>query len=388
MKNLTNEAVRAAIDDCLSGVDALPSVRAQVLNQVRGEVKVKKKFSVGIIFALVACLLMAATAVAAGLGLFGQIGEQPNADARLAGLEKVSMAVEEVFNVGNGVTVTVHQAYYDGSRVFISYSMEGPHDVLETGTGDPGIVNYDRQEPGLFAMHGFVDGANGQQLMAWLDGSEPRWATRHVVNVPDGLQIGDEYLDIIGGEFYYMEDGTLMSWKECEVPAELAADEVTFSIGVFTNKTTYYQTPEYIYTSYLERGEATWYDFTVKKSQDSVPMTGSAEGEGWIAEATLTATAIDIKGKIVVKCPQSWVEIERTWSNPEKIDSIYTWVLYAGGEKVNDSAVEGVNPSVDGQLTYDIGCMLEDASQELKLVPVYNQSGEHMDEAIVLKVAE
>ena len=388
MKNLTNEAVRAAIDDCLSGVDALPSVRAQVLNQVRGEVKVKKKFSVGIIFALVACLLMAATAVAAGLELFGQIGEQPNADARLTGLEKVSTVVEEVFDVGNGVTVTVHQAYYDGSRVFISYSMEGPHDVLETGTGDPGIVNYDRQEPGLFAENWDVDGANGQQLMAWLDGSEPRWATRHVVNVHDGLQIGDEYLDIIGGEFYYMEDGTLMSWKECEVPAELAADEVTFSIGVFANKTTYYQTPEYIYTSYQERGETTWYDFTVKKSQDSVALTGEATGEGWTAQAQLTATAIDIKGKIILRCPQSWVEIERTWSNPEKIDSIYTWVLYAGGEKVNDPAVEGVNPSVDGQLTYDIGCMLEDASQELKLVPVYDQSGEHMDEAIVLKMAE
>ena len=388
MKNLTNEAVRAAIDDCLSGVDALPSVRAQVLNQVRGEVKVKKKFSVGIIFALVACLLMAATAVAAGLGLFGQIGEQPNADARLTGLEKVSTEVEKVFDVGNGVTVTVHQAYYDGSRVFISYSMEGPHDVLETGTGDPGIVNYDRQKPGLFAENWDVDGANGQQLMAWLDGSEPRWATRHVVNVHDGLQIGDEYLDIIGGEFYYMEDGTLMSWKECEVPAELAADEVTFSIGVFANKTTYYQTPEYIYTSYLERGETTWYDFTVKKSQDSVALTGEATGEGWTAQAQLTATAIDIKGKIILRCPQSWVEIERTWSNPEKIDSIYTWVLYAGGEKVNDPAVEGVNPSVDGQLTYHIGCMLEDASQELKLVPVYDQSGEHMDEAIVLKMAE
>ena len=388
MKNMTNEAVRAAIDECLSGVGALPSVRANVLNQVRGEVKVKKKFSVSMIFALLICLLMAATAVAAGLGLFGQIGEQPHADARLAGLEKVSAAVDEVFDVGNGVTLTVHQAYYDGSRVFISYSMEGPHDVLETGTGDPGIVNYDRQEPGLFAMHGFVDGPNGQQLMAWLDGSEPRWATRHVVNVHDGLQIGDEYLDIIGGEFYYMEDGTLMSWKECEVPSELATDEVTFSIGVFANKTTYYQTSEYIYTSYQERGETTWYDFTVKKAEGSAPLTGVGEGDGWTAEATLTATAIDIKGKIVVKCPQSWVEIERTWSNPEKIDSIYTWVLYAGGEKVNDPAVEGVNPSVDGQLTYDIGCMLEDMSQELTLVPVYHQSGPRPEEAIVLKIAE
>ena len=56
---LTNEAVRTAIDDCLSGVADMPSVRADVLNQVRGEMKVKRKFSVGIIFALLLTLLMA-----------------------------------------------------------------------------------------------------------------------------------------------------------------------------------------------------------------------------------------------------------------------------------------------------------------------------------------
>lgn len=38
MNKLTNEAVRAAISDCLSGADSLPSVRTAVLNQVRGEV--------------------------------------------------------------------------------------------------------------------------------------------------------------------------------------------------------------------------------------------------------------------------------------------------------------------------------------------------------------
>ena len=71
MNKLTNEAVRAAISDCLSGADSLPSVRAAVLNQVRGEVKVKKKLSVGIVFAMLLTVLMAGAALAAGLGLFG-----------------------------------------------------------------------------------------------------------------------------------------------------------------------------------------------------------------------------------------------------------------------------------------------------------------------------
>ena len=117
MREITNEAVRAALDDCLSGVQALPSVRADVLNQVRGDVKVKKKLSVGIIFALLLTLLMAGAAVAAGLGLFGQIGERLDSDARLPALERVSDAVGAAFEAEDGVTVTIDQAYYDGARV-------------------------------------------------------------------------------------------------------------------------------------------------------------------------------------------------------------------------------------------------------------------------------
>ena len=58
-----------------------------------------------------------------------------------------------------------------------------------------------------------------------------------------------------------------------------------------------------------------------------------------------------------------------------------------GGEKMEHS-VEWISSGVDGQLTFGICCKLEDASQEMKLVPVYAQDGENMDEAIVLNPVE
>ncbi|MBQ7850291.1 MAG: DUF4179 domain-containing protein [Clostridia bacterium] len=137
MKDVTNQAVRAAIDDCLSGVESMPSVRAQVLNQVRGEVKVKKKLSMGIVFAMLLTVLMAGAALAAGLGLFGQIGERENSDARLPALERVAESVGASFTTDEGVTITIDQAYYDGSRVFISYTKTGPFDLLSMGEGMP-----------------------------------------------------------------------------------------------------------------------------------------------------------------------------------------------------------------------------------------------------------
>ena len=385
MTERDNEKIREALSSCLSGVDALPSQRADILRAAKGEVKVKRKVNMGLILALILVLLTTTVAVAEALGLFGQIGQQEHSDGRLPKLEQVSTEMDKVFDVGNGVTVTVHQAYYDGSRVFISYAVTGPHDVLEMGTGDPGIVNYDREETGVrFKEQYFVDGPNGKPLMGWLDGSESRWATRTVVNVHDGLQIGEEYLDIIGGEYYWLEDGTLMGWKECEVPAGLAA---TFSIGVFTNKTTRYQTADTLYTAYLERGKTTWHEFTVKKNELATALTGTTQTADWTATATLTASAIDLKGEIVLDCPASWSEVWRTWENPNQIDFIEDWKLYLDGKKVEGHNLDGSSYG-SGPITFMVCYQMEQLSSDIMLVPDYWYGGEKPDEAIHLTIAK
>lgn len=391
MKDVTNQAVRAAIDDCLSGVESMPSVRAQVLNQVRGEVKVKKKLSMGIVFAMLLTVLMAGAALAAGLGLFGQIGERENSDARLPALERVAESVGASFTTDEGVTITIDQAYYDGSRVFISYTKTGPFDLLSMGEGMPeNLGECDWALPGeKFGDSLGIDGPDHQLMAAHLDGSAPRWAKRVYVNVHDGLRSGDTDLEIIGGETYLTEDGALVGWKECVVPEEVAADEMVVSIGTFTTSTTYYQDETGLYLYYGDRPAAVWHPFTVKKdTTGGQQLMGESAGEGWTAQATMKASAIDVKGEIVVKCPQSWVEIDRSWENPDHIDSIREWVLVVDGVPSEDWIVEGTDSRVDGQLTYLICFRLDGLEHEMKLVPVYGESGEHADEAIVLRIAE
>lgn len=383
--DVSDQAIRLALDKCLSGAEALPSRRGEILRAAKGEMKVKRKMNLGLVLALILVLLTTSVAVAEALGLFGQIGQNAHSDARLPGLENVSTVMDKVFTVDNGVTVTVNQAYYDGSRIFISYKVEGPYDVLETGTGKPDLVNYDQKYDGvIFSDMWYVEGPNGKKLMDWLDGSEPRWAKTTTVNVHDGLQIGDEYLDIIGGEFYYLEDGTLMSWKECIVPEELAADEVTFSIGVFTTGSTYYQTAEALYTFGTERGESTWHDFTVQKAAPGVALTGTAKTVDWTATADLTASAIDVKGTVTLQCPESWVTAIDSWENPDKVDYIQYWALYVDGKPVDgynlDACIYGKEP-----LTFGICYKLDALSEDMMLVPEYAYAGEKVDEAIVLQ---
>ncbi len=389
--DVSDKAVRAALDDCLSGLEALPSRRDSILRAAKGEVKVRKHINVGLVLAIVMVMMMGSVAVAAGLGIFGQISQREDADARLPGLENVSAVMDKVFTTPEGVTITINQAYYDGTRVFISYVKEGPFDQVKLGEGKPEIEKFDWEEPGvIYGKQYYSEGASGKQISAHLDGSAPRWAERTYVNVHDGLQIGTEYLDIIGGDTYLTEDGKMVGWKECVVPAELAADEVTFSIGVFTSHTTYYQTAEALYTSFGPSDKATWYDFTVRKDASAgTKLTGSAKTVDWEAAAELTASAIDVKGEVRLVCPASWQKYWETFENPDQLDIIEDWKLYVGGVPVEgynlDGSIGGMGTDV---LTFGICYKLDNVQQEVKLVPVYGRSGEHVEEAIVLSIAK
>ena len=65
--------VRAALDECLSYVDDLPSLRYDIMRKARGEKPMKKKISVGLIFAIVT-MLIAVTALA--VTIWNMIGEK------------------------------------------------------------------------------------------------------------------------------------------------------------------------------------------------------------------------------------------------------------------------------------------------------------------------
>ena len=94
MNHADNQKIREAITSCLSGVEALPSRRGEILRAARGEKKVKRKMSKGLVLALVLMLMMGSVAVAAELGLFGRIGQKEEADARLPGLDSVSTVMD------------------------------------------------------------------------------------------------------------------------------------------------------------------------------------------------------------------------------------------------------------------------------------------------------
>lgn len=376
--------IKETMDACLTGVDALPSRRADILRAAKGEVKVKRKMNLGLIFALILVLFTASIAVAAELGLFGLLAQQEDADTRLPGLDEAATPVALTYTTPGGVTVTVQQSYYDGARVFIAYTVEGAYDQREYGEGDPGVEKYDMEFPGEKYGESFGEtGEEGKRMSAWLDGSAPRWVKVTRVNVHDNLEVGDETLNIIGSGEATDAQGRLICWKECEVPEAIAADEMTVAIGIYTVQTTYYQTADGLFMATSRPDKTAWPTFTVQKDTSAVTLHAQQQTDTWTAEADMTVSAIDVNGTIrMTTCPDAW----KAYFAFEKTDAdvITEWLLYEDGVPTEEWDLNG---GVGGDpLTYYLCYRISSETRELKFVPVYRNAGEKPEEAIVIPV--
>lgn len=217
MTEQENRKIREALTSCLSGVDALPSMRADILRAAKGEKKVKRSLSKGLVLALILVLMMTTVAVAAELGLFGRIGQKENADIRLPALDAASTPVGKVFTTPEGVTVTIDQAYYDGRRVFVSYTVAGPTQTVRLGEGKPEhMINATWDKPDVIFANEFPQTTEeGRKMAAWLDGSAPRWAQETRVYVGDNMDMADgTNMNIIGGGDECLPGGRLLHQLE------------------------------------------------------------------------------------------------------------------------------------------------------------------------------
>ena len=388
MTEQENRKIKEAMTSCLSGVDALPSRRGEILRAAKGEMNVKRKMNLGLVVALILVLLSTTVAVAAELGLFGLLSQQENTDVRLPALDNAATPVGQVFTTPEGVTVTINQAYYDGNRVFVSYAVAGPTKFAELGEGAPDIVNYDWEKPGVTYANEIFDSSEvGQQLAAWLDGSAERWGKISTVYISDNMEMADGTdMNIIGGgdEDIYQADGSYINWKECEVPADKAADEITVCLSVFTNERTYYQTQDSLCYSYGGITQRSQFPITIRKAAVQ-EMTGTGKGADWTAEAQLTLSAVDLKGEIIVEGPEGWTDIWTSWENPGQLDYINDWRLYVDGVKADGDNLDGsVWTLEDGKVAFGVCYKLDSTGAEIKLAPVYRYAGEVLDEAIVL----
>ena len=349
-----------------------------------------KKVSASAVLVIALLVVSMTAALAAGLGLFGELAQDPRGDSRLSEVEKVADAIDREWTTEDGVTLRIEQAYYEGNRVFLSYRMSGDRTSTVLHEGAPeGEIAWDWVEENMIAAQSMIsDEPERHQAIQQLDGQSQRWIDCTDKGLHDGLTLADgTYLDIIGGDNLVQEDGSVIGWKECEIPEDCLRETLTFQVRLYRHHFIMFQDGT-TYRQWTEKGETTPFAFTLTQNTELTRLKGSGAGKDYTAVAELTAGQIDLRGKITVTCPEAWVQVWNTWENPEHIDMIDDWALCVNGEVMAESGVQGAGVSGENQLVYDV---LFDAVQDwhgLTLVPVYGNQQPHMEEAIPLSMEE
>lgn len=376
-----------AMERRLSGIQADPRLAQRVIAASEGERPVKKKISVSLALALV-LILLASAALAAGLGLFDRLAKDQQAEtdkARLNVLNARSESAGATITTDDGITVEIDQCYYEGDRVFISYRESGRlYDcVRHEGPPDDGI-SWDWTEKDFVCAQNMMSVVPKQQEdILWLNGEGKRWEEVYDASLHDGLKLADgTYLDIIGGDIAPQEDGSIIGWKECEVPAGKSADTLDLIAVLFRTDSIRYQ-DGHDYYSATTRGEETKIAFTVKRNNAMEYLSGTFMNDTYAVAADLQAGMIDIRGEIRLSCPAEWVKAHEDWTYHTDEDLIEEYQLYQ-----NDMPLENGGPDYEryenGMILFGIMYTRPESLEGLKLVPIYTQSGAHFQEAIPL----
>lgn len=381
--------VRESIDQGLSSLEGNPFLAQRVLAQAEGKEEniMKRKISVSFVLVAVLVFLMTSVALAAGLGLFGQLSSNQNADDRLSELEQVAETVAAEMATDDQVVVEIGQAYYEGDRVFMSYRLSGTltRVTLHEGIPNQEGIDWDTElENFICAEQWENDDPELQKANAWLDGKAQHWAEMEVIGIHDGLFLADgTYLEIIGGDNVLQADGSVIGWKECVIPQHLAADELTFKAILFRSNTIQWQDGTTYRASHTlsERMEI---PFTLARNEHYSTLKGSLAAADYQAIASLAQGQVDLKGTITVTCPAAWVAQMGDWES-HGTDMILSWNLYQNGQLISTKCTERVESVNETTLVYHLLCPRMGSLDGLSLVPVYAQSGEHADEILTVQ---
>ena len=198
----------------------------------------------------------------------------------------------------------------------------------------------------------------------------------------DGLFLEDGiYADIIGGEEQFQEDGSILGWKECTVPEDRLEDTLTFKLAVNHVRSVSFQDGTTLKQA-SERTSRTEVPFTLNRNESRSFLKGSTQTENYSASVTLACGQVDIRGDLVMTCPEDWAGAYEDWEWNGVTDVIWDWWVYRGDELIEENAVQSVSGEGTTRVEFELLLPLLSDPADLKLVPVYRKTGAHPDEAI------
>ena len=359
--------IRDAIDAEFSDLQTRPSLRPAIMRRIAGERAAKPRGSMALVLALVMVFALGGMAVAAGLGLFGQLRagkEEETSYARLERLEEAAVQIGETkrltvsgtkhekpetvrdalldAQIGRTYDLTMEQAYCDGRKLYYAYTLRINGERLFMGEGEAtGFASWDAAYPGERLEDGFNLGLSeteNETAARWLNDHSSGYVVRRNAYVGDGAKLADgTYLSPVDSGSEETDGQTIRAYYEVELPEGYqTGDTIDFVLTVITSDTIYAQNESGLCEAVLMNNEAL-IDVPV-----SVPVTGNlrmfkGEGtaDGYAAQATLVVSDVDLSGEVSIDAPKDYVPEGYTLlADGVEYPNIDEWMEYDGQKHV------------------------------------------------------
>lgn len=193
----------------------------------------KRKISALLLLLLALMTAFHAVSSADEPGFFGQMARDEFADERLSILDQVAEKVSASATADNGIAFEVGQAFYTGDLVFVAYKIGASTDLIRLHEGAPDAsLQWDN------VVEDWVEGdikaysPDVKKEHDWLDGKGQRWLESPLCTIQDGVTLEDgTFVAFTGGTEIRQEDGSVLGWRECTVPAEKSAGTLTLTVA-------------------------------------------------------------------------------------------------------------------------------------------------------------
>lgn len=390
---MNEEKLRQALKQSLSGT-AFPAARQRaVWQQIKGEKPMKKKLSFALVCALT--LLMAGTALAAALGVFGQFGlkklEENAVDVNVQAsfTPTFSPTAEPVtdydrlmaLQYDRSFTLDIHQAYCDGNKLYYSYTLQTSPLHEFSGQGLPtGVESWYMEEPGKRYEDVWTNADEQRDAAIRQHLSENKWYAYETWGLGDGARLADgTALNILAGDSRLLDECTLQGYQEVQLPDGFAAgDPLTFEVCILYGAQIVHQDETGVRQAHIvppENRGILPLSVTVDLTGQTTVLTGAAAFEAYTAQVSLLISDVDISGTVQLT--------RKTPASQAADDLILSYALLADGQTL-PNLDGGLRTTEEGVMEIGLRYDLPDDVSSLMLCPEYARTGVQQAEAILL----
>ena len=330
--------IRREIDAEFSDLENRPSLYPTIMRRISGERVAKRRVSLALVLAVVMVLALGSLAVAAGLGLFGQMQAGKRDETSYNRLEKLEEAAvqigetkrltvggakrenpqttrDELLNAQMGRTydLTLDQAYCDGRKLYYAYTLKLNDERLMLGEGEAtGFDSWDMEYPGERFEDGFDLGlgeAPNETAAKWLSGHPCGYVVKRNAYLGDGAKLPDgTYLSPVDSGVAETDGQTVRAYYEVELPEGYQpGGTVDFVLTVIISDTIYVQNESGLYEATLMDGAAMLdVPFSVPATGNIWMLKGEGTADGYAAHAALALSDVDISGEVRIDAPTDY----------------------------------------------------------------------------------